>query len=245
MPKKILVIDDDPDVRYILKILLEATGYKVVIAANGQEGLEKARDNYPDLILLDIMMPGMDGWEACRHLRQIIDVPIIMLTVLGKEKEIVHGLSLGADDFITKPWSNRELLARISAILRRTGVAPVSTWRPKYSLGDLVIDHVERKVTLDDRRIYLTPIEFRLLTYLTRYTGYVLTHSELIAHIWGMECEEDVIRLRWHIHNLRQKIEKNPESPQYLLGKRGVGYYFTDQVQSTHKSIAAHGRAIH
>jgi DNA-binding response OmpR family regulator len=230
MPK-ILVIDDDLDVGQILSMKLVRAGYEVTLATGGKEGLEKARDSRPDLILLDIMMPDMDGWQVCRRLREITDVPIIMLTVLRRQEETTKGLHLGADDYIVKPWSNPELLARIHALLRRAGTSPATNWQQIYSCGDLVLDPIQRQIAVGDREIHLTPIEFRLLSYLARRSGQVVPYSELIAQIWGTETEQDIVRLRWHIHNLRQKIERDPRHPQYLRAKHGIGYYCAAQGQ--------------
>ena len=240
MPK-ILVIDDDPDVGQILNMKLTRAGYEVAIATGGKEGLEKARDDHPDLILLDIMMPDMDGWQVCGRLREMTDVPIIMLTVLGRQEETTKGLRLGADDYIVKPWSNPELLARIHALLRRAGTSPATSWQQIYSCGDLVIDPIQRQIAIGNREVYLTPIEFRLLSYLARRAGQVVTYSELIAQVWGTETEQDIVRLRWHIHNLRQKIERDPRQPQYLRGKHGIGYYCAAQPRDLqHASSGGH-----
>jgi DNA-binding response OmpR family regulator len=236
MTKKILVIDDDPSVREILEIKLVRTGYEVVTATCGKEGLEKAQDNSPDLILLDVMMPGMDGWQVCRRLREITDAPIIMLTVLSRRQGAVKGLSLGADDYIVKPWSSPELLARIQAALRRVTTSPATDWQHTYSCGELLIDPRQREVVIEGRNIHLTPIEFRLLFYLARRAGQVVPYSELIAQVWGGEIEDEIDRLRWHIHNLRQKIEKDPGHPQYLRGRHGVGYYCAGQRQNQQPS---------
>jgi two-component system response regulator VicR len=229
MTRRILVIDDDPDVIAILKMTLERAGYDVTAAASGREGLERVIDCYPDLILLDVMMPVMDGWQVCYRLREITEAPIIMLTVLGKEQSVVKGLHLGADDYIAKPWSNRELLARIRAVLRR---ADTSTTTPKqnfYLQGDLMIDPIRRKVSIGGEKIDLTPVEFRLLAYLARRPGQVVPYSELMAQVWGTEFNHNIVSLRVHVHNLRQKIEKDPQNPQHILAKRGVGYYLTNQ----------------
>jgi len=206
MSKKILVVDDDPEVGQVLEMTLTRAGYEVTVATGGREGLEKAHDSRPDLILLDVMMPDMNGWQVCRRLREVSDVPIIILTVLGREEEIVKGLRLGTDDYVVKPWSNQELLARIHAVLRRVSTSPTTPGQQNCSCGDLVVDPTQREITIGGRKIYLTPIEFRLLTYLARRSGQVVSYSELIAQIWGIECKQDIDTLRWHIYNLRRKI---------------------------------------
>lgn len=229
MTKRILVIDDDPDVREVLQLTLERAGYEVAVAASGAEGLEKVIDCCPDLILLDVMMPVMDGWQVCHCLRDVTEVPIIMLTVLGKEQDVTKGLHLGADDYISKPWSNRELLARIRAVMRRVDTSSTAVAHKVYSRGDLVIDLIHREVAIEGNKIELTALEFRLLTYLTRRSGQVVPYSELMAQVWGTEFSQNIVSLRVHVHNLRQKIEKDPKNPRYILAKRGVGYYIADQ----------------
>jgi len=230
MARTILVIDDDPDVSAILEMTLERAGYQVVVAASGAEGLARVMDCHPDLVLLDIMMPMMDGWQVCHRLREVTEVPIIMLTVLGKENDIARGLQLGADDYIAKPWSNRELLARIRAVLRRAETSSCDASRQDiYARGDLLVDLVQRRVTIRNKKIDLTPIEFRLLTYLARRSGQIVPYSELMTQVWGTEFNQNIVGLRVHIYNLRQKIERDPKNPQYILAKRGVGYYLVGQ----------------
>jgi len=223
--KKVVAIDDDPEVRAILKMTLENAGYDVMTATSGIEGLASVCHSRPDIVLLDVTMPVMDGWQVCRRLREITNVPIVMLTVRGREKEIARGLHLGADDYILKPWSNRELLARIKAVLRRASTFSNARWQDSYSCGDLSIDLIHRQVILEDKMIEVTPIEFHLLAYLAGRPGQVVPYGELTAQLWGIECEQHMASLRVHVHNLRQKIEKNPRSPRHLLGKRGTGYY--------------------
>jgi DNA-binding response OmpR family regulator len=171
------------------------------------------------------MMPDMDGWQVCSRLREETDVPIIMLTVLGREREIAQGLKLGADEYIVKPWSDRELVARVQAVLRRVGTSATTTWQQTCWCGEVAIDVRRREVTIGGEKIPVTPIEFRLLSYLAKRSGRVVPHGELIAQIWGREFKQDILRLRWHVHNLRQKIERDPAHPQNLLVKCGIGYY--------------------
>ena len=227
MTRKVLVVDDNPAVRAILKLTLEQAGYRVTVASNGKEGLKKVRESRPDLVLLDIMMPGIDGWQVCHLLREVADVPIIMLTVLDKEEQIARGLNLGADDYIVKPWSNRELLTRVHAVLRRVNTSPPTKGQHLCLCGDLEIDPFRREVVIGDTKVHLTPIEFRLLTYLARRVGQAVHYSELLDHVWGNECKQDIVALRVHMHNLRQKLEKDPRNPRYLFTKHGIGYYLT------------------
>jgi len=239
MAKKILIIDDEAHVCSVLTVLLEQAGYKVTVAYSGQEGLDQVRNSQPDLVLLDIMMPGMDGWQVCRHLREITNAPIIMLTVLHRPEEITRGLQAGADDYVTKPWPNQELLARVQAALRRAYTSPTITEELICSWGALVSDAINREVSIEGLKIRLTPTEFRLLTYLARRSGRLVPYAELLAQVWGGEIEQDIDCLRWHIHNLRQKIEKDPSHPRYLRGKHGVGYRFVDPGQRRQESPPA------
>ncbi|MFZ5917768.1 MAG: response regulator transcription factor [Chloroflexota bacterium] len=222
MNTKILVIDDDPDFGRILKLTLEQAGYQVALATSGAEGLEKCHQCTHHLVLLDVMMPGLDGWDVCRQLRQTLDVPIIMITVLNKEAEIVKGLNLGADDYITKPWSNLELLSRIRAVLRR--VKTSTCIGDTYSDESLSICPATGQVLRDGQSIQLTHIERRLLFYLARRPGQIVSHSELLSQVWGSELKQDINCLRWHIHNLRQKLEDDPHNPQYIVAQHGMGY---------------------
>ena len=224
MTQKILVIDDEPEVRFILKLLLEQAGYQVVIAADGKEGLARVRRDCPDLVLLDITMPVMDGWKVCRLLREATDVPIIMLTVLGEKEQIAEGLYLGADDYVVKPWSNQELLARIRAVLRRSkGSLPRRGLYLRPCEG-LVIDSLEKVVIVEGRKVSLTPIEFRLLTCLARRPGELVSHSEMIEYAWGKGGKGRALGLRVHMLKLRKKIEEDPRQPRYLLNRYGEGY---------------------
>jgi DNA-binding response OmpR family regulator len=225
MTKKVLVIDDDPEVRAILRMTLEGAGYDVVTVGSGMEGLASVRHNGPDAVLLDVTMPIMDGWMVCRRLREITDVPIIMLTVRGQERDVARGLNLGADDYVIKPWSNRELVARIRAAMRRANALATAYRQDSYSCGDLTIDLAHREVIRGDKTIEVTPIEFHLLACLASRPGQVVPYADLIAKLWGTECAHHMASLRVHVHNLRQKIEKSPRHPHCLLGKRSIGYY--------------------
>jgi len=229
MANKILIVDDDPAfIRLVDKILAEKE-YKVLKAKNGQEALRLVFDHKPALVLLDVVMPGMDGWEICHRIRDLSDVPIIMLTGNQMaEEDIVRGLDHGADDYILKPVGNRELVARVRAILRRAEL-PSCKNDGKVSVfsdGFLTLNVAERKVTVDGQRVKLTPIEFRLLALLLGNAGHILTHQQLLEKVWGWEYTDDLDYVRIYISHLRRKIEPEPATPRYIVTEPGVGYYF-------------------
>ena len=227
MKETILIIDDDAALAKIVQINLEREGYRTVVASSGMEGLQKAYSNQPNLVILDIMMPGMDGWVTCRRLREISDVPIIMLTARGMEADVVKGLELGADDYIVKPFGTKVLLARIHALLRRTDAS--ATKKPSiYSDGELTVDFVKRMVTVRSERVDLTPTEFKLLSNFVQNEGRVLPHSYLLTQVWGPEYVDEVNYLKLYVRYLRQKIEKDPSNPDYILTEWGVGYRFRE-----------------
>ena len=227
MKETILIIDDDAALAKIVQINLEREGYKTVVASSGVEGLQKAYSNQPNLVILDIMMPGMDGWITCRRLREISDVPIIMLTARGMEADVVKGLELGADDYIVKPFGTKVLLARIHALLRRTDTSATKK-PPIYSDGELTVDFVKRMVTVRSERVDLTPTEFKLLSNFVQNEGRVLPHSYLLTQVWGPEYVDEVNYLKLYVRYLRQKIEKDPSNPEYILTEWGVGYRFRE-----------------
>ncbi len=227
MKETILIIDDDAALAKIVQINLEREGYRTVVASSGVEGLQKAYSNQPNLVILDIMMPGMDGWVTCRRLREISDVPIIMLTARGMEADVVKGLELGADDYIVKPFGTKVLLARIHALLRRTD-ASATKKPPIYSDGELTVDFVKRLVTVRSERVDLTPTEFKLLSNFVQNEGRVLPHSYLLTQVWGPEYVDEVNYLKLYVRYLRQKIEKDPSNPDYILTEWGVGYRFRE-----------------
>ena len=227
MKETILIIDDDAALAKIVQINLEREGYRTVVASSGVEGLQKAYSNQPNLVILDIMMPGMDGWVTCRRLREISDVPIIMLTARGMEADVVKGLELGADDYIVKPFGTKVLLARIHALLRRTDSSATKK-PPIYSDGELTVDFVKRVVTVRSERVDLTPTEFKLLSNFVQNEGRVLPHSYLLTQVWGPEYVDEVNYLKLYVRYLRQKIEKDPSNPDYILTEWGVGYRFRE-----------------
>ena len=229
MANKVLIVDDDPAfVRLVDRVLTEK-GYEVVKAMDGQGALRLLFDRRPDMVLLDVVMPGMDGWQICRRIRDLSDVPIIMLTghQMGEE-DVVRGLDHGADDYLLKPVGNKELVARVRAILRRAEL-PSSQNNGKGSVfGDdfLTLDVAERKVMVNGERVKLTPIEFRLLALLLENAGHILTHQQLLEKVWGWEYTDDLDYVRIYISHLRRKIEPEPAAPQYIVTEPGVGYYF-------------------
>jgi two-component system KDP operon response regulator KdpE len=220
---KILVVDDDPQIRRVMRATLVGHNYEVIEAKTGEDALEKAPAEMPNLVLLDMNMPGMGGLETCRALRSGSDIPVIILSVRNTEKDKVAALDAGADDYVTKPFGIEELLARIRAALRRS--APESGPGPFHS-ADLEIDFDTRKVNAQGKEVRLTPKEFELLRYLVSHAGRPVTHRELLQAVWGPDYGDEPEYLRVFINQLRKKIEKNPGKPQYILTEPWVGYKF-------------------
>ncbi len=211
-----------------IRMNLELEGYRVLEAHDGLEALDKTRTNLPDLIVLDVMMPKMDGFETLEMLRQVSNVPVIMLTVRADEEDKVRGLELGADDYVTKPFGAREFISRIKAVLRRTQ-GPVTPEEAVLQIDDrLGVDFNSHEVIVKDQRIKLRPTEFRLLYHLIENAGWVVPHETLLAKVWGHEYRDEVQYLRLYITYLRKKIEPEPSHPRYILTERGVGYRFVD-----------------
>jgi two-component system, OmpR family, KDP operon response regulator KdpE len=226
---RILVVDDEPQIRRIMRTTLIGAGYEVDDAKTGEEGVEKVRTFRPDLVLLDINMPGMGGLAACREIRSDPNIAIIMLTVRNSEADKVEALDAGADDFVTKPFSTPELLARIRAALRR---APASTSaHPRVRAGRLVIDFTARTVTNGVTSTHLTPKELDLLRYLTQRANEAVPHRELLQAVWGPDYGEEVEYLRVFIKKLRNKIEPDPERPQYITTEPWIGYRFNGALE--------------
>jgi len=230
MEKKILIVDDDSATLRLFEQVLADKGYEVLKAGSGREALRLLYAHKPDLVLLDVVMPGMDGWETCRRIRDLSDVPVIMLTAQQKsEEDIVHGLDVGADDYLIKPIGGRELVARARAVLRRAKLPAALEARKQVTYSDdyLAIDVNERRVVVNGERVKLTPIEFRLLALLVENAGRILTHHQLLEKVWGWEYVDDLDYVRIYISHLRQKIEPGPAQPRYIITDPGVGYYFT------------------
>jgi DNA-binding response OmpR family regulator len=223
MLAKILVIEDNPDGAELIRLQLEQAGYYVSIASDGADGLRQAYAQQPDLILLDVMLPAMSGWAVCERLRQVADVPIIFLTVLGEEKHVLHGLALGADDYISKPHDYRELLARVEAVLRRKAMDALPP-RGVFIYDDLRIDFDRRRVTRGDSTINLTRLEFKLLACLAEQPGKTFSHDYLIRRVWGPE-HESRNSVKLYIWYLRQKLEQDPANPEIIVTDYGTGYH--------------------
>jgi len=229
MGNKILAIDDDPALLRLAEQILTQQGYEVLTASSGQEGLRILFTNKPDLVLLDVVMAKMDGWQTCQRIRDVSDVPIIMLTGKHKsEEDIVRGLDYGADDYLTKPVGNRELIARVRAVLRRTELPPSAEARTEITYDDdfLTIDITERKVIVNGKQVKFTPREFSLLALLVQNAGHILTHKQILEKVWGWEYTNDLDYVRIYISHLRQKIEPVPAQPRYIITEPGVGYFF-------------------
>ena len=224
----ILVVDDEARMRRFIRMNLELEGYQVSEAENGLQAVQKVREELPDLVLLDVMMPEMDGFEALEIIRQASNVPVIMLTIKSEENDKVRGLSGGADDYVTKPFSPRELTSRIQAILRRAAM-PSPTAKTTITIDeDLAVDFRRREVIARGEQVKLRPTEYRLLYHLVNNAGWVMTHEALLSKVWGYEYRDDTQLLRLYITYLRQKIEPDPSNPKYIFNERGVGYRFVD-----------------
>jgi two-component system KDP operon response regulator KdpE len=226
--KVVLVVDDEPRLVRFVRMNLELEGCRVIEASNGLQALDKVREEIPDCVLLDVMMPEMDGFEALKHIREISTVPVIMLTVKDEEDDLIKGLELGADDYVTKPFSPRELISRMKAVLRRVDMESPTAGTSLTIDGNLAVDFQRHEVIVRGERVKLRPTEYRLLYHLVNNAGWVMTHEMLLSKVWGYEYRDDSHLLRLYITYLRKKIEPNPAEPKYILTERGVGYRFVD-----------------
>lgn len=227
MKSKILIIDDDENLLKLAETGLEEEDFEVLTAKDGLQGLRSAFNNHPDLIVLDIRIPEMDGLEVCQRLQELTDTPIIILSALSATTDVVKGLSLGADDYMTKPFSMAELVARIRTCLRRSESS--RTQSPLiFMSGSLMIDMARHKVTVRGNLVNLTPTEFHLLSYLARHRGQVVPHSTLLTEVWGPEYRDQIEYLHLYIRYLRQKIERDPSNPELIKIERSVGYYLEE-----------------
>jgi DNA-binding response OmpR family regulator len=224
----VLVVDDEPRIIRFVRINLEMEGFRVIEASNGLEALSQVREKMPDMVLLDVMMPEMDGFETLRMVREVSSVPVIMLTVRSSEEDKVRGLDLGADDYITKPFSPRELVSRVRAVLRRLqAVSPAEA--AVLEIDDaLSVDFNTAEVIVQGERVKLRPTELRLLRHLIENAGWTVPHATLLSRVWGYEYKDEISYLRLYVNYLRKKIEPDPSSPRYILTERGMGYRFVD-----------------
>ena len=229
--KSVLLVDDDPQLTRLVRANLESSEYRVLSAADAPSALRILEEEMPDLVVLDIMLPGMDGYELCQRIREISLVPIIMLTAKGEDVDKVKGLKIGADDYVTKPFNVPELLARIEAVLRRSR-SPSEANPRVFTHEDIAVDFLRRRVTSGGKEVALTLTEYRLLSELVTNAGRVMLHRELLNRVWGPEYQDESEYLRAYIRHLRQKIEPDPHQPKYILSKPGIGYLFV----GTHNS---------
>ncbi|MCB0164194.1 MAG: response regulator transcription factor [Anaerolineae bacterium] len=229
MNDKILIIDDDPSFTQIVHLGLTDAGYRVTIARDGQEGIRLFFECQPDLIILDITMPRLDGYQVCQRVRDIADTPIIMLTALDKEEDIIKGLEFGADDYLTKPFRTGELVARVQATLRRSRTAIILPKNLSYQDNHLFIDLETRRIEVKGKLVKLTPTEYKLLELLFKNKGRIIETQQILEKVWGFEYIDDVDYLRVYIWHLRRKLEPDPKNPIYLLNEQYVGYRFEVQ----------------
>ncbi|MCP4141811.1 MAG: response regulator transcription factor [Chloroflexi bacterium] len=224
--KKILIIDDDAQLRRLMEYPLSKEGANVVLATNGKDGLRQLYSEKPDLVILDVMMPEMDGWETCKNIRQLSDVPIMMVTARGKEDDIIRGLDLGADDYITKPFQVKVLVARVRATLRRANLKPERESKVSYSDDYLTVDIEAHRIFAAGEPVKLTATEFRLLAYLLENAGRVMSFNQILENVWGWDYVGDDNYIRVYIWHLRKKIEKDSKNPEYIQNIQGIGYRF-------------------
>jgi len=237
--KRILVVDDEPRMIGFIRMNLELEGFQVLEASNGLEALEIVRTSLPDLVILDVMMPELDGFETLRILREFSSIPVILLTAKGEEDDRVYGLELGADDYITKPFSPRELSSRVRAVLRRVETPTSAPEKAILKIDDrLSIDFNRREVIVAGERIKLRPTEYRLLYHLVENAGWTVPHEQLLAKVWGYEYRDEAHYVRLYVNYLREKIEEDPSNPRYILTERGVGYRFMDFRSSRDESAS-------
>jgi two-component system KDP operon response regulator KdpE len=227
--KLILVVDDEPRMINFIRMNLELEGHQVIDAHSGLEALEQVRTKLPDVILLDVMMPELDGFETLKLLREFSTIPVIMLTAKGEENDKVYGLELGADDYITKPFGPRELSSRIKAVLRRADMPSSGPSQAILKIDErLSVDFNRREVIVAGERIKLRPTEYRLLYHLIENAGWTVPHDQLLAKVWGYEYRDEAHYVRLYVNYLREKIEEDPSNPRYILTERSVGYRFMD-----------------
>ena len=228
MPRKatILAVDDEPHVLRLIKANLESSNYKVLTAGDGEEATRIVESELPDLVLLDIMLPKMDGYAVCSRIREFSSVPVIMLSARSAQVDLVHGFEVGADDYLTKPFDVTELLMRVQAVLRRSKWPEEVISRQSFKSGPIESDFAQHRVTRDGQPVKLTPTEYRLLAYMASNSNRVIVHRELLRAVWGPEYGEETEYLRVYVRYLRQKLEPDPSEPRYILTQPGAGYMF-------------------
>jgi DNA-binding response OmpR family regulator len=222
--QRVLVADDDPLIQRLVRTHLDRAGFRVLTAADGEEALDLAAAEQPDLIVLDLMLPGIDGFEVCKRIREFSLVPVVMLTARGEQADKLKGFEAGADDYLTKPFAPPELLARVRAVLRRAQQGGSSSAPSVVRCGTLSIDFVRRRVLANDELVKLTPTEFQLLQQLALNAGKVLSHAELLTKVWGPEYRDDRDYLWAYVRHLRRKLEPDPDQPRYIRSEPGYGY---------------------
>lgn len=228
--RKILIIDDDPNLCEAVGLILAEAGATIHTASNGQGGLRKLYSVRPDLVIIDVMMPDMSGWEVCKHVRLLTDTPVMMLTTLQDDESVVQGFNSGADDFISKPFSGRVLVSRAAALLRRNKKQPLERKEATgYKDEYLSINIEDRRLLVEGEPIKLTSTEFRLLSYLLQNAGRVVTYSQILENVWGQNYQDSIDYVHVYLSRLRQKLEKNHRQPRYLLTEHGIGYRFSKQ----------------
>jgi two-component system KDP operon response regulator KdpE len=230
MREKVLVVDDDVEMLGLLQMWLQNTGYETVTAEDGAAGLRRVYSSRPDLVLLDVNMPQVDGWEVCRRIRDMSDIPVILVTINGQKADRLKGFSVGADDYVTKPFDFLELMARVGAVLRRVNAGRQEDKRGTFQHGQMEVDWRSHQVYIKGESVKLSPTEFRLLSCLINNRGWVVTHEELLRKAWGPHYIGDKSFVKLYIRYLRQKIEEEPGQPKLILTERGIGYRFATQV---------------
>jgi len=225
---RILVVDDEERIARFIRLNLEQDGFRVTEAYTGSQAIDRIRTSLPDLVILDVMLPDFDGFEVLKSIRANNPVPVIMLTAKGEEDDRVRGLELGADDYVTKPFSPRELVSRVRAVLRRTEPASEGMHGLIEVDNRLKIDFDRHEIWLEGKLVSLRPTEYRLLFYLVQNSGWVITHDQILSNVWGYEYRDQPHYVRLYINYLRKKLEKDPTDPKYILTERGIGYRFVD-----------------
>lgn len=233
MRERILVVEDDPEFLNLTQTWLQNAGYEVLTAGDGTEGMRRVYSGRPNLVLLDANMPKMDGWEVCRRIRDMSDIPVMMVTVNNEKDNRLKGFNNGADDYITKPVDFPELIARVQAVLRRANSSTPEDVPDTFDNGEIEIDWRSRQVWVRGKRIKLSPTEFKILACLIKNRGWIVTHEQLLEKAWGINYIGDKSFVKLYIRYLRQKIEADPHKPEFILTERGVGYYFATQSEDS------------